>query len=77
MSCITGRPELKKPTECHFNIRRRLKENLRVVSYLMPLSSSTQGRKDVEPATVVGQQLTPSQVLLQKESERFSNITGG
>ena len=40
--------------------------DLRAVSYLMPLSSSTQGKTDVEPARVVGQQVTPSHVLLQK-----------
>jgi hypothetical protein len=42
----------------------------------MPFSSSTQGRTDVEPPSVVGQQLTPSQVLLQKEV-MASNPAGG
>ena len=50
--------------------------DLRVVSYLMPLSSSTQGKTDVEPPRVVGQQLTPSQVLLQNEVTA-SNPAGG
>lgn len=51
-------------------------KDLRDVSYLMPFSSSTHGKTDVEPASVVGQQLRPSQVLLQK-AVTVSKPSGG
>lgn len=67
---------LSKQIDDVFWKEKRKMKDLRDVSYLMPFSSSTHGKTDVEPASVVGQQLRPSQVLLQK-AVTVSKPSGG